>query len=144
MLSTQTLVETLGGRAALKQRVANLRELEQVSQSGLPFGVLETVMARFHLTRAEVESLLQVPPRTLARRKSNHRLRADESDRLIRFARLATQATQVLGSEEKSAAWLHRPNRALRNQAPLDLLRTDLGAKQVEEVLGRIEHGTVS
>jgi putative toxin-antitoxin system antitoxin component (TIGR02293 family) len=80
----------------------------------------------------------------MARRKRSRRLHPDESDRLIRLARLATQAVQVFGKEDKAAMWMHRPNRALGSQAPLDLLRTDLGAKQVEEVLGRIEHGVIS
>jgi putative toxin-antitoxin system antitoxin component (TIGR02293 family) len=48
-----------------------------------------------------------------------------------------------LGSEEKAARWLRRPNRALGNQAPLDLMDSDIGTRQVEEVLGRIEHGIV-
>jgi putative toxin-antitoxin system antitoxin component (TIGR02293 family) len=49
-----------------------------------------------------------------------------------------------LGSEEKAIQWLRRPNRALGNQTPLELMDTDIGAKQVEDVLGRIEHGNIS
>jgi putative toxin-antitoxin system antitoxin component (TIGR02293 family) len=49
-----------------------------------------------------------------------------------------------LGSEEKAARWLHTPNRALGGNLPLELLDTDLGSRQVEEVLGRIEHGVYS
>ena len=71
-------------------------------------------------------------------------MRADESDRLIRVARVGAQAVEVLGTEERAAAWLHRPNRALGNRLPLDLLSTDLGAKQVEEALSRTEHGVIS
>jgi putative toxin-antitoxin system antitoxin component (TIGR02293 family) len=80
----------------------------------------------------------------VARRKKEERLRADESDRLFRVARIAVQATEVLGSVEKASRWLHRPNLALGDQAPLKLLDTDIGARQVEEILGRIEHGVYS
>lgn len=144
MVSTERLVRTLGGQVVLKRRITTLEDLRQTVQAGLPYHALEAVMERFGLAQAEVAAVLGVPPRTMARRKRSGRLRPDESDRLIRLARLATQAVQVFGKEEKAAMWMHRPNRALGSQAPLDLLRTDLGAKQVEEVLGRIEHGVIS
>ena len=144
MVSTERLVRTLGGQVVLKRRITTLEDLRQTVQAGLPYHALEAVMERFGLGQAEVAAVLGVPPRTMARRKRSRRLHPDESDRLIRLARLATQAVQVFGKEDKAAMWMHRPNRALGNQAPLNLLRTDLGAKQVEEVLGRIEHGVIS
>lgn len=144
MVSTERLVRTLGGQVVLKRRITTLEDLRQTVQAGLPYHALEAVMERFGLAQAEVAAVLGVPPRTMARRKRSRRLHPDESDRLIRLARLATQAVQVFGKEDKAAMWMHRPNRALGNQAPLNLLRTDLGAKQVEEVLGRIEHGVIS
>ncbi len=51
---------------------------------------------------------------------------------------------EVFGSREKAEIWLREPNRALDMQPPLDLLDTDEGAKQVEAVLIRIEHGVFS
>ena len=71
-------------------------------------------------------------------------LPADESDRLLRLKRIAAEAARVLGSQESAARWLHAPNRAIRNQTPLSLLETDIGAQQVESLLGRIEHGVFS
>jgi putative toxin-antitoxin system antitoxin component (TIGR02293 family) len=50
----------------------------------------------------------------------------------------------VLGSEDKASAWLRRPNRALDNELPIRLLDTDVGARQIEDLLGRIAHGLVS
>jgi len=51
---------------------------------------------------------------------------------------------EVFGSREKAEIWLREPNCALNMQPPLDLLDTDEGAKQVEDVLTRIEHGVFS
>ena len=110
----------------------------------LPFTSLERVMERFGLNREEISSALDLPTRTLARRKQERRLRRDESDRLFRLVRIAEQATQVLGSRDKASMWLHTSNRALGGQPPLTLLDTDLGARQVEEILGRIEYGVYS
>ena len=82
--------------------------------------------------------------RTIARRKKEKKLRPDESDRLVRVARIGAIAEGVLGSEQKAAAWLRESNRALGGIAPLEILDTDIGIKQVEEILGRIEYGVYS
>jgi len=54
------------------------------------------------------------------------------------------RAEEVLGTAEKAARWLKKPNRALGGAVPLAQLDTDIGARQVEEILGRIEHGLYS
>jgi putative toxin-antitoxin system antitoxin component (TIGR02293 family) len=143
-LTTSEIVDVLGGRTVGLRAVRTPEELKAWIREGLPFSSLETVMERFRLNRDEVSSALDLPPRTLARRKQERRLRPAESDRLFRLARLAAQAVEVLGSEDKASRWLHTPNRALGGEAPLTLLDTDLGARQVEDLLGRIEHGVYS
>jgi putative toxin-antitoxin system antitoxin component (TIGR02293 family) len=85
-----------------------------------------------------------MPARTLARRRQSRKLDADESDRLYRMARVAAHAFSVFGAEDKAAAWLRRPNRALNGELPFHLLDTDVGARPIEDLLGRIEHGVVS
>jgi putative toxin-antitoxin system antitoxin component (TIGR02293 family) len=138
------IVEALGGRATLDRSVESPADLSAHIRAGLPYASLESVMAKFDLRREEVSSALHLPPRTLARRKQEQRLSPDESDRLFRLVRLASQAVQVLGSEERASLWLRRGNRALGGYPPIELLDTDVGARQVEEVLGRIEHGVFS
>lgn len=85
-----------------------------------------------------------IPMRTLARRRESKRLTAEESDRLVRLARVFTHAIDVFGDREKAATWLKRPNRVLHNMAPIDTLDTDLGVQEAETVLGRIEYGVYS
>jgi putative toxin-antitoxin system antitoxin component (TIGR02293 family) len=83
--------------------------------------------------------------RTLQRKRTAKRpLSADESDRLARLARLLVRSEEALGDEEKAHRWLSQPNRALGGQRPLSLLDSDVGARAVERVLGRIEHGILS
>jgi putative toxin-antitoxin system antitoxin component (TIGR02293 family) len=144
MLSTESLIEALGGRKVLKGRIANLDQLRQAAKAGLPYASLETVILKLRLGRQEAAAVLHLPQRTIARRKKEQRLQADESDRLLRLARVGAQAAAVLGDEEKAAQWLRRPNRALGQRAPLDLMDSEIGSRQVEEVLARIEHGIVS
>lgn len=144
MPRTESIVGVLGGRKVLRRRISNLDELRETVNAGLPYASMEVVMAKFGLDREEAASVLRLPQRTLARRKKDKRLHADESDRLLRLARIGAQAAEVLGSEEKAAQWLRRPNRALANQVPLEIMDSDIGARQVEDILGRIEHGVVS
>lgn len=144
MLRTESIVGVLGGRKVLRRRISNLDELRETVNAGLPYASMEVVMAKFGLDREEAASVLRLPQRTLARRKKSKRFHTDESDRLLRLARIGAQAAEVLGSEEKAAQWLRRPNHALANQVPLEVLDSDIGARQVEDILGRVEHGVVS
>jgi hypothetical protein len=82
-----------------------------------------------------------VPDRTTARQSSTRRVRPADSERHVRVVRLAVE---VLGSREKAIGWLHEPNRALGNDTPLSRLDSAKGARQVETLLGRLDHGVYS
>jgi len=144
MIHTESLVEALGGKKVFKRRIVNVDQLRETVKAGLPYASLEALIGKFGLAREEAAAALHLPQRTIARRKKEQRLQADESDRLLRLARVGAQAAATLGSEEKAVHWLRRPNRALGNRAPLDLIDSDIGTRQVEEVLGQIEHGNIS
>lgn len=145
MTATEIVIDVLGGPRVFRGRtLPTAAEMRDRIKAGLPFSSLESVRERLNLSVPEAATVLQMPLRTLARRRQARRLAADESDRLYRLARLAAQAMVVLGSEEKAAEWLHRPNRSLNGEPPIRLLDTDVGARQVEDILGRLEHGIVS
>lgn len=144
MHDTADLIEALGGRRILGRKIGSLEDLRHRLRGGLPYGSLEAVARKFAIGREELSAALHLPARTIARRKKAARLPADESDRLFRLARIGSEAAGVLGSEEKAARWLHERNRALGGETPLALLDTEIGAKRVEDILGRIEHGVFS
>lgn len=141
---TAETIDVLGGESDLCPLHESASSLPELVREGLPFAALESAMSTLSLSLAEMQRALRLPSRTLARRRQERRLSPDESDRLARLARVGARALQVLGDGEKASAWLHRPNRALCQRAPLDLLDTDPGTRQVEEVLGRIEQGVFS
>ena len=144
MLHTEALVEALGGKKVFKRRIVNVDQLRETVKAGLPYAALEALIGKFGLAREEAAAALHLPQRTIARRKKEQKLQADESDRLLRLSRVGAQAVATLGSEEKAVQWLRRPNRALGKRVPLDLIDSDIGTRQVEEVLGRIENGNIS
>jgi putative toxin-antitoxin system antitoxin component (TIGR02293 family) len=90
----------------------------------------------------EIAAIVGIPARTLARRKSSGRLTSDESEKLLRLSAVFEQAMNLF-EDDKSAAvkWLTTPKRALENQTPLAYSRTELGAREVENLMGRLEHG---
>lgn len=145
MTATEYVVDVLGGASVFKGRtVPTSAELRERIKRGLPYRSLESVRERLRLSVPEAASVLHMPARTLARRRQTRKLDRDESDRLYRIARVAAQAFAVFNTEDKAATWLRRPNRALNGELPIHLLDTDVGARQVEDILGRIEHGVVS
>lgn len=135
------IIRTLGGPGLVPAKTAE--ELRDALRAGLPYGSLAAVSTGFAIDGSAIVAILRIPPRTLARRKKERRLSAEESDRLFRLGRVATLAEETLGSRTKATAWLHAANRALGGGTPLSELDTDLGAEQVESVLLRLAHGVL-
>ena len=72
------------------------------------------------------------------------RLTPEQSDVVIRTARILAKAIDTLGDREKAAHWLTAPNRALGGEIPISLLDTSAGEHEVEALLDRIEYGVYS
>ena len=95
---------------------------------------------RVDLLAAELDRLA-LPRKTLAHRRTIGQLTAEQSDRLVRILRVIETAEVTFGDPAKAHIWLRRPTTALGDHAPLDLLDTDIGAREVETLLTRIAHG---
>ena len=67
-----------------------------------------------------------------------------ESDRVVRFARLMGKAIKVMESEEAARKWLNSPQVGLGGALPLEYAATEVGAREVENLLSRIEYGVYS
>jgi putative toxin-antitoxin system antitoxin component (TIGR02293 family) len=140
-MTAQGVAERLGGRRVLKRVVESDFDLAEAVEGGLPIAAIESVIRDGTFSAGEIYELV-LPRRTLTHRKEKQQpLTAEESDRLTRAVRLAAHAEEAIGNAEKAARWLRKPNRALLGKRPLDLLESDVGARIVEQVLGRIEHG---
>jgi putative toxin-antitoxin system antitoxin component (TIGR02293 family) len=111
-------------------------------ERGLPFSAFEHLQRNLALPAAAVTELVQIRPRTLTRRKEQGRFQPDESDRLLRAARLFARALELFeGDAEAARGWLAAPQPALGGAVPLAVARTEVGAREVEQLLGRLEHG---
>ncbi len=93
------------------------------------------------ISRDEVHAVI-IPARTLQHRRSrSERLTIEESDRVIRALRVFSAAESVYESRERALQWLRRTNPRLGGRTPISLLKTDTGARIVEELLGQIDEG---
>jgi putative toxin-antitoxin system antitoxin component (TIGR02293 family) len=138
------VVKEMGGKHALGRALGSDRDLREAIREGFPPAVVEELMRASGLTLKELASSLDLSPRSLQRRRRSGRLARFESDRLYRLARIVAHAHQSLGDRERAMRWLKHPNRALGGLAPITAIDTELGARQVENVLGRIAYGGVS
>lgn len=120
-------------------------ELVRRVGEGFPYEVLENFRESVGLSAGEVADLVQINPRTLSRRKREGRLHADESDRVLRLSRVYGRALGLFGGDlGRARRWLSTPKVALGGETPLDYSRVDVGAQEVVDLIGRIEHGVPS
>jgi len=119
-------------------------ELIRKIQKGLRFTELETLQNSIDLPFEQLAAKLSISRSTLQRRKAAGRLSPDESDKVIRYSRLVRQAADFFGDIVKARAWLKHPQYGLGGAVPLDYARTETGAREVENLLGRMKYGVYS
>jgi putative toxin-antitoxin system antitoxin component (TIGR02293 family) len=120
-------------------------KLIKLLAKGLPFGLFNTLSDKTGIPALELASILSIPARTLARRKSTGRLAPDESERLIRFAHIFEKTVELFEGRIRPAVnWLRSPKKALSNHSPFEYISFEIGAREVESLIGRLEHGAFS
>lgn len=138
------VAEELGGKPVLGRSLHTESDLQEAIREGFPQSAVEAVRGSARLTLGELAAVIGLSPRTLQRRRVKGRLVHYQSDRLYRLARIVALAKHYLGDEEIAIRWLKRPNRALGGVPPIQAMDTEVGARNVESVLGRIAYGGVS
>jgi putative toxin-antitoxin system antitoxin component (TIGR02293 family) len=113
-------------------------------KAGLPVSELEALRAELEVPMEKLAPMLGISKATYHRRKLSGRLEAAESDRLVRFARLLGMAATVMESLAAARRWLTSPQVGLGGAVPLEYAETEIGAREVEDLLGRIEYGVYS
>jgi putative toxin-antitoxin system antitoxin component (TIGR02293 family) len=138
------VIEELGGEPVLGRSMRTETDLQAAIREGFPQLAVDEVMRAAGITLKELATSLDLSARSLQRRRRAGRLARYESDRLYRLARIIALAKHYLGNEETATRWLKRPNRVLGGKSPLELIDTELGARTVENIIGRIAYGGVS
>jgi putative toxin-antitoxin system antitoxin component (TIGR02293 family) len=113
-------------------------------KAGLDVRVFVDLARRLGVSEARLAEVAGIAPSTLTRRKRAGALTPDEGEHVLRLAALLDRAVQVFEDEADAADWLRTPNLALGGDSPLALADTELGAREVDDLLGRLEHGVYS
>ena len=130
-------------RIEIKLGISPLRtdhDLARLVDNRLPLTSVES-FSNNGLSNDEIYSYI-VPRRTLVHRKTRHELLShDESDRAVRIARITSLAEEVFGEDAKASRWLRKAKARFGGRTPLELVRTEAGARLVEEMLLQLDYG---
>ena len=133
-----------GGESASVLREPESPFLVGRVREGLPMGEFGAMRELIGLNEERLGALLGMSRATLHRRKKTGHLDRAESDRLVRFARLFSRAAAALGGAAGARSWLVAPAVAFHGECPLDFADTEIGAREVEALLGRLQYGIFS
>jgi putative toxin-antitoxin system antitoxin component (TIGR02293 family) len=111
---------------------------------GMPMTEFDALAQWLAISDDQLAPLLWISRATLHRRRKVGHLEPPESERIVRFARLLGRAVEVFGEEPAAREWLKSPAVAFSGEAPLSFADTEVGAREVEYLLGRLEHGVFS
>jgi putative toxin-antitoxin system antitoxin component (TIGR02293 family) len=129
----------------LKMNVPSSSDCDRMIRDGIPWESASDIKKELNLTAGELAGILDISERTLTRlRRANRKLSASAGDRLYRLVRIFSITRDVLEDNASARDWLHQPQIGLGGRVPLDFIRTEAGAREVEDLLGRMEHGVVS
>jgi putative toxin-antitoxin system antitoxin component (TIGR02293 family) len=111
-------------------------------RAGFPYRKLAEFQEATELPWTEISRFVAIPPRTLTRRQNEGKLQPDESDRVWRASTIFDKAVDLFEGDMPAARkWLQTPQAALGGETPLDFASTEVGAREVENLIGRLEHG---
>ncbi len=119
----------------------NLTGLFSRIKQGLPVSSLTRLSKQLGVSEKRLLVVANIPQRTLTRRKKEGRFKPDESERVLRLARLYEQAMKVFKRKESVQQWFQSSVKGLGGKTPLEFADTEPGAQEVEDMLGRIADG---
>lgn len=130
----------MGGGAVLGIEISHGLDLARAVRRGFPAQAVQHLLDNGRLSLTELDQVV-MPRKTWSNRRRAGVLTPEQSDRLMRVARVLALAEETFADQAKGHAWLRRATTSLGGERPLDLLDTEEGAREVETVLGRIAHG---
>jgi putative toxin-antitoxin system antitoxin component (TIGR02293 family) len=131
--------------AVLKQQpVASVHAQISRIEAGLSFRAVQTLQKALDVPLEKLAILLGMSRATLHRRKIDGRIARQESEKLVRYQRLLARAQDLFGDVDSAREWLSHKQSGLGGAVPLEFAKTEIGAREVENLLGRIEYGVYS
>jgi putative toxin-antitoxin system antitoxin component (TIGR02293 family) len=125
--------------------IHSIRELIPQLEHGFPFKVLLNIESQTGIPVQQFAEVIGITPRTFARRRKAGRMTLEESERILRISTVFEKAVRLFGGDKAAAAkWFTTPRKYFSNHSPLQYSRTEVGAREVENLIGRLEHGVIA
>jgi len=140
-LLPKTTAEEPEGNILRETTVTNEPPLVERLRDGLPMREFRLLQDLLRISEEELGRYLGISPATLHRRKKSGHLETPESERIVCFARLFGLSMEVFDTKEAAREWLKTINPGTAGESPLSYADTEFGAREVENLLGRIDHG---
>lgn len=140
MIRPERIADVMGGTAILGRRIRSISDLEKTISIGLPKRALRLTAERIYPAVGDARRLMFriVPEATFKRRT---RLSPAESERTERLARIIAAAEYIWNDRQEAREWLTTPHPELGKRTPMESAMTELGARQVEDLLDRLFYG---
>lgn len=111
-------------------------------ERGLGLAPFRQLVRALDTSESQLGKDLGFPSRTLTRRRAGTRFTREESERIVRLARVVRLATEFFNGDLAEARdWLSEERRALGGRTPVSAAQTEVGAREVEALLVRMEDG---
>jgi len=128
----------------LESTANDITAAEKTILQGIAWAEAEHLGTLLGVPINRLAAILQIAPATMQRRKTAGRFPVDESERIVRFARIWFLACQALGGAAGARSWLFREQHGLSGRIPVDVARLEIGARSVESLLHRIDYGILA
>jgi putative toxin-antitoxin system antitoxin component (TIGR02293 family) len=143
MINSASTASILGGKTILGVEIENDSSLEKIVDRGLPYQTLEMLIGQiFPRDRSKYYDV--IPASNWNRRKKTGYLNSEESQKIERIARIFAYAIEIWGKEAKARYFMQKSHPMLEDRSPFQASLTELGARQVEDILNRIRFGIVA
>lgn len=140
MIEPLKIAEVMGGMQVFPKPIRSLFDLEQSVELGLPKTALKNVANFISSQRNRYHFIYQVIPEGTYKRRKTH-LSFEESEKTERLARVIATAIHVWDDQKKAKEFLTTPHPFFKDRSPIEVAFSELGARQVEELLWGIFYG---
>ena len=116
----------------------------KILKAGLTKVNLEKLKQRASLDYDKLSQALSVTRATLINNKGTEKYSNTVSERILALSDLYSYGYKVFEDEVKFNDWMFKPNKALGNKIPYDIVDNQFGREEIKNLIGRIEYGVYS
>ena len=134
---------TIPGAKVLGANWHKKKNVFDAIEKGISVSSFKKLEKAYVLDSPKLATVIKIPVRTIqSRTKNKERFNQFESERIFRTARILELAANLFeGDQEKGQHWLSQPAEAFNGRTPFEMCKTEMGCRDVEDLIHNLEHG---